>query len=294
MTAAAVRPSVIRQPGAPHPERMVSTAGVGHSFRFVLEAGLPLLEAVRRGLAAEGYVSGVVEIGALALGPFGYVMPGLPVSPANAAYYTQPFRPAGITRLSGGAMTLGLRDGAAFFHCHGLWREADGKLSGGHILPEEAIVAEPAEVTALGIARARFEAAQDDEINFKVFGPLTNAATPPAAATGRVVAVRLRPNQDFHAAVEAIAARHGVARARIRGGVGSVIGARFSAGREIVPFVTEAYIRAGSIAPGTDGRPVASIDVGLVDNTGVCAQGPLERGANPILMTFELALEEIA
>ena len=44
-------------------------------------------------------------------------------------------RPAGVTRLSAGAMTLGRRDGAPFFHCHALWREADGTLSGGHILP---------------------------------------------------------------------------------------------------------------------------------------------------------------
>ena len=293
MNRPSVRPKFVRQPGPPHPERIVSAAGLGHSFRFVVEAGVPLLEAARRGLAAQGFASGVIELGAVALGPMGYVMPGLPVSPANAAYYTQAFRPAGITRLSGGAMTMGRRDGAAFFHCHGLWQEADGKLSGGHILPEEAILAEPAEVTALGLAGLRFEAAQDDEINFKVFGPLPDAAAAPAHAATRVIGVRLRPNQDFHAALEAVAARHGLTHARIRGGVGSIIGAQFADGREIVPFVTEAYVRQGEIAPGPDGRPLARIDVGLVDNTCVCSQGLLQRGVNPTLMTFELALEEI-
>lgn len=291
MSVEARRPSTIRQPGAPHPERIVSAAGRGSGFRFVLEAGVPLLEGVRRGFAANGFTSGAVEIGALALDPFGYVMPGLPVSPANAAYYTAQFYPAGVTRLSGGALTFGSRDGAPFFHCHGLWMEADGKRSGGHILPEATIVAEPAEVTAIGIVGAGFSAAQDDEINFKVFGPV-GAGDAGEAASGRIVALRLRPNQDFHGAVEAAAARHGIIAARIRGGVGSIIGAQFADGREVVPFVTEVFIREGQVAPGADGRPVAAIDVGLVDNTGICSAGVLERGANPVLMTFELVLEE--
>lgn len=293
MIGAAVRPKIIRQPGAPHPQRIVSAAGRGQSFRFTLEAGLPLLEAVQRGFAARGFSSGVVEIGALALGPFGYVMPGLPVSPANAAYYTAPFQPAGITRLTGGALTFGLREDKPFFHFHGLWQEADSKISGGHILPEATMVAEAAEVTAIGLSGVAFDAEQDDEINFKVFGPVTTAdAAAGEIAGNRIAAVRLRPNQDFHEAIEAAAARHGMTRARIRGGVGSIIGARFADGREIVPFVTESYIRQGRIAPGPDGRPVATIDVGLVDHTGACWQGELERGANPVLMTFELVLQE--
>jgi predicted DNA-binding protein with PD1-like motif len=40
-------------------------------------------------------------------------------------------------------MTLGERDGAPFFHCHALWTEAGGRAGGGHILPEETVVAEP-------------------------------------------------------------------------------------------------------------------------------------------------------
>ena len=48
-----------------------------------------------------------------------------------------------MTRLKIGAMTFGQRDGAPFFHCHALWTEADGRAGGGHILPEETLVAEP-------------------------------------------------------------------------------------------------------------------------------------------------------
>ena len=64
-----------------------------------------------------------------ALGPFAYVMPALSKTGANAAFYSDTFRPSGVTRLKLGAMTLGERDGAPFFHCHGLWTEADGRAS---------------------------------------------------------------------------------------------------------------------------------------------------------------------
>jgi len=68
-------------------------------------------------------------------------------------------------------MTLGLRDGAPFFHCHGLWTEADGRASGGHMLPDETIVAEPFAVEAFGLDGAMFTAEPDPETNFKLFGP---------------------------------------------------------------------------------------------------------------------------
>ena len=48
-------------------------------------------------------------------------------------------------------MTLGERDGAPFFHCHGLWTEADGRLGGGHLLPEETMVAEDFDASAFGV-----------------------------------------------------------------------------------------------------------------------------------------------
>ena len=49
-----------------------------------------------------------------ALGPFAYVMPALSKTGDNAAFYSDTFRPTGITRLKMAAMTVGQRDGAAF------------------------------------------------------------------------------------------------------------------------------------------------------------------------------------
>src|SRR5215470_11142003 len=133
----------IQQPGPVTAARIQSVEGRCRAFSFTLEAGLPLLEAARRGFAAQGFASGTLNMRNGTLGPFGYVMPALSKTGENAAFYSDTFRPQGITQLKLATMTLGSRDGASFFHCHGLWTEADGRSSGGHMLPEETFVAEP-------------------------------------------------------------------------------------------------------------------------------------------------------
>jgi predicted DNA-binding protein with PD1-like motif len=282
----------IAQPGPPTPERIQWVAARGRAFSFTLEAGLPLLEAARRGFIAQGFAGGVLNIRGGALGPFAYVMPALSKTGENAAFYSDSFRPAGITRLKMGAMTLGQRDGAAFFHCHALWTEADGHASGGHILPEETIVAEPFEVDAFGVDGAVFAAEPDAETNFKLFGPVASAATG-AKTTRRAFALRLRPNQDFAGALEAFCREHGIVHAKLHGGVGSIIGARFADGRIVKPFATEMAVRSGVIAHGAGGALAAELDVALVDYRGGIAEGRLLRGDNPVLMTMELVLEMI-
>src|SRR6185437_15974841 len=184
----------VDQPGPPAPERIQWVEARGRAFSFTLPAGVPLLEAARRGFADAGFKSG-------ALGPFAYVMPALSKTGENAAFYSDVFRPQGVTQLRMAAMTLGERDGAPFFHCHALWREADGKVNGGHILPEETIVAEAFEAEAFGIDGAVFSAEPDPETNFRLFGPIASPATG-AKPAGRAFALRLRPNQDFAGALE--------------------------------------------------------------------------------------------
>jgi predicted DNA-binding protein with PD1-like motif len=282
----------IAQPGRPAPERIQWAEARGRAFGFTLEAGVPLLEAARRGFAAAGFTSGTLNIKGGALGSFAYVMPALSKTGENAAFYSETFRPAGITRLRMGAMTLGRRDGAPFFHCHALWTETDGRAGGGHILPEETIVAEPFEVEAFGLDGAVFTAEPDPETNFKLFGPVPSGSTG-AATTGRAYALRLRPNQDFAGALEAFCRERGIYRAKLHGGVGSIIGARFTDGRSIEPFATEMAVRSGAIALGADGVPEATLDVALVDYTGGIAVGRLVRGDNPVLMTMELVLEVV-
>jgi predicted DNA-binding protein with PD1-like motif len=259
---------------------------------MTLQAGLPLLEAAHRGFSAQGFAGGTVNIRGGALGPFAYVMPALSKTGHNAAFYSDTFRPAGVTRLTTGAMTLGLRDGAPFFHCHALWTEANGRAGGGHILPEDTIVAEAFEVDAFGLDGAVFTAEPDAETNFKLFGPVANPATV-FGKTSRVFAVRLRPNQDFATTLESFCRQHGILRARLHGGVGSTIGARFTDGRSVVPFATELALKSGTVGPHADGTLEAELDVVLVDYLGGLAEGRLVRGDNPVLMTLELVLEVV-
>jgi hypothetical protein len=105
----------IEQPGPPPPERIQWVEGRGQAFVFTVQAGLPLLEAARRGFAAAGFAGGALNMRGGALCPFAYVMPALSKTGANAAFYSDTFRPDGVTRLKMGAMTLGTRDGAPFF-----------------------------------------------------------------------------------------------------------------------------------------------------------------------------------
>lgn len=282
----------IKQPGPVASERIHWVEVRGRAFAFTCEAGLPLLEAARRGFAARGFAGGTLNIRSGALGPFAYVMPALSKTSENAAFYSDTFRPAGITRLTTGTMTLGLRDGAPFFHCHALWREADGRNNGGHILPEETIVAEPFSVDAFGIDGAVFAAEPDAETNFKLFGPVSSVANRADAPT-RAFALRLKPNQDVAGALESFCRERGIARARVHGGVGSTIGARFVDGGVVESFATELTVTSGVIAPGAGGAPEATLDVALVDYTGGLAQGRLVRGDNPVLMTMELVLEAL-
>lgn len=280
----------VAQPGPPVAERIQWVGARGRAFSFVLEAGIPFLEAVRRGFAAEGFSGGVLSAKGGALGPFAYVMPALSKDGVNAAFYSDTFRPDGVTRLKLAALTFGERDGAPFFHCHGLWTEADGRFNGGHMLPDETIVAEPFEVNAFGIDGATFLAEPDSETNFKLFGPVA-CAPAGAKTTSHAFALRLRPNQDFACALEGFCRQHGILRARLHGGVGSTIGAVFSEGHSVVPFATELAVTAGRIAPDANRRVRASLDVALVDYLGGVAEGRLVRGDNPVLMTMELVLE---
>ncbi|CAH1670907.1 putative DNA-binding protein with PD1-like motif [Hyphomicrobiales bacterium] len=278
----------IAQPGTGTPERIQWVECHGLSFPVTLQAGLPLLEAVRRSFAAAGFVSGVVKLEGLKLAPFAYVMPALSKTPEHAAFYSDSFRPAGAAQVGLGAMTFGQRDGAPFFHAHALWTEGDGKRSGGHILPDETVVAETITVPAVGLDGAVFTAEPDSETHFKLFGPVAAGAS--GVGEGRFFALRVKPNVDFCGALEVFCAERGICEAVIHGGVGSTIGARFVGGGAVENFATEVAITEGRIVAGA-GSFEATVDVALVDYSGALASGRLKRGDNPVLMTFELVLE---
>ena len=190
-------------------------------------------------------------------------------------------------------MTLGRRDGAPFFHCHGLWTEADGRAGGGHILPEETVVAEPFAVEAFGIDGAVFTAEPDPETNFKLFGPVAvgasqarkRPAAPSRCGCGRT---RILPARSRRSAVSA------GSRVQDFMAASAPRSARALPTASIVePFATELMVKSGMIALGASGALEAELEVVLVDYTGGLAEGRLVRGDNPVLMTMELVLEAL-
>jgi predicted DNA-binding protein with PD1-like motif len=248
-----------------------------------LPRGARLLTALHDLARAHGAEGGCLTLSGGALGPFAYVIPALAPDPSHAAYYSETFRPAGPTRLDIAAITVGFRDGAPFFHCHGFWTEADGRPGGGHMLPEETTIAAPIRAQGVLITGARFEARQDAETGFKLFTPIATEAPNAAAANG--IAIRLCPNQDITAALEAAATGASFGTARLHGGVGSIIGARYANAPPVDNFATEMLIRDGLIRAGA-----TRLDVAMVDLTGHLSAGVLTPGDNPVLMTLEAVI----
>lgn len=284
------RPTFIRQPGPSAEPRFVAVECRCERITMELRSGHNLLSELHRGFGTQGFAGGVANVGGLSLSPFAYVMPALSTTGENAAFYSETFRPRGITHLKTAAVTIGERDGAPFFHCHGTWLEADDKRSGGHILPDETVLAETIEIEALALDGALFVARHDPETNFKLFAPEAIAIRSPDRGR-RAVASRLKPNQDFLSTLEAIADQFGIKRARICGGVGSLIGAAFDDGALVDNFATEVLITKGAIARDGAGAARGSAEIAMVDYTHALAAGALKRTDNPVLMTFELVLE---
>lgn len=275
---------MLRQPGPALQPRTVGLPGTARPLAFTLEPGLTLLEAVARPLRAAGFASAVLELAGGGFGPFAYVMPAPSPDASHAAWYSAAQLPAGGARLERGCVTFGERAGEPWLHAHATWQEAAGRR-GGHVLPEETRIAAPVAARAWGLEGLGFAVAADAETNFPLFGPV---AAPPGAGQIRVVALRIRPNEDLCDALAALCRQHGFARAILRGSLGSLVGARFADGRSVPDYATELLVTEGRIGP--DGARVA---VALADMAGRVHEGVLLPGRNPVCITFEGVLEAL-
>ncbi len=272
------------QPGMPHPERIETYEGRSRRLEFSLQPGVSLNDALTQPLVAVGMQCAALVFEGGALGPFSYVMPGPPDGPSHVAYFSAPRSPPGDTAVEIANATFGWRDDAPFVHCHGAWIEQGTNRRGGHILPHETLVACATTVHAWALPDVVVRADPDEETNFTLFHP-TPAATI-AHAGHRTIVARIRPNEDITVAVEAIARRHQMPNAIVRGRLGSLIGARFTDGTTVADHATEVLVRSGHVHNGE-----AVLDMMVVDMQGHVHEGRLIRGDNPVCITFELVLE---
>ena len=280
----------IRQPGPPASARAIAVAAGMVPLDLTLAAGPRLLDALAQMMAERGIESACVTLSCGAFGPFAYVMPSAAVDAAHAAFYSDIFRPAGASRIECAALTLGWRDGSPWFHCHGLWHEADGRTGCGHALPPETFIGAPVRVQGAGMVGARFEVGDDPETGFSLLMPVPTGAPVPLHLKP-ALALRLAPNQDLTGALEQAGRSAGFRRAIVHGGVASLIGVRFGNAPEIPGYATEVLVRAATVRCVPDAGPPSEIEVAAVDYLGNIGNGRLVAGDNPVLMTFEGLLE---
>jgi predicted DNA-binding protein with PD1-like motif len=273
------------QPGPVSAVRIESFRGHCECREIVLEPGLTLAEAISQPLVAAGVRAATLRLENVGIEPLRYVMPGPADGPAHVAYFSAPRASMGRGWIELASVTFGCVDAMPRLHCHAAWVEADGAYRGGHILLDESIVAVRATVAAWTFADLGICAETDPETNFSLLRPVRLRA----AAGGHAVLARIRPNQDLCTAVEAIAREYGMRDAVVRGSLGSLIGARFVDGTEVTDHATEVLVRDGQVRDG-----VASIDMSVVDMQGRVHSGRLVRGDNPVCITFDLVLEDVA
>jgi predicted DNA-binding protein with PD1-like motif len=281
----------LTQPGPVAARRIDSFDGPAKRIAFTLLPGLSLCEAIAGPLVAAGLRSAAVVLGPVRFNPFRYVIPAVSPTPDHAAYYSDTFMPDGTITIDRGTATYGSRDGQPFVHCHALWRDDAGGAQGGHILPADTVLAEPATAMAYGSQDIAMESAFDPETNFTLFAPSLPIPRQNPDATTRLVVARIRPNEDLVESIEAVCRLHRITRAVVRSGIGSLVGAAFEDGRHIAEIPTEILVLNGHVTEGADGRPRAAIEIALIDRGGAVHHGIPTRGRNPVLICCELFLE---
>lgn len=245
----------------------------------VLPAGASVMQAVGDLFADAGCKGGVVWLDGAVCDPMRYVLPAASDDGIHGAWYSATHAPDGPWRIARATAMVGLREGAGFLHCHGLWAPQGGSpLVMGHLLPLDSVLAADAPVRGLGAPDCWFEALPDDETAFTLF-------TPQGGGTGRALMARILPGEDVVTAIEALARDHAIRNARLHG-VGSIDHIRFADGSRMDCHATELRLTDARL---TDGR--ATIGIEVVDIAGTIAQGVLTRGDNPVGVTLELIIE---
>lgn len=243
----------------------------------VLSAGQSVMQAVGDLFAAHGCKGGVIWLDGVTCDPIRYVLPALSTDGLHAAWYSDTHAPQGQWNITRATASVGIKDGAPFLHCHGIW-SGGATQAMGHLLPFDSILAADASVTGLGAPQTWFEALPDPETAFTLF-------TPQGGDDGAALFARILPGEDVVTAIEDLAARHDIRNARLHA-VGSIDHIRFAQGHRMDCLATELRFTTAQIRDGC-----AHIDIEVVDITGHIAQGTLTRGGNPVGVTLELLIE---
>jgi predicted DNA-binding protein with PD1-like motif len=274
----------LQQPGpATNPRLTVQPCSVTR-LELTLPAGGTVLETVAAVLHGRGIETAILEMPGAVLEPLAYVIPAESPDPDHVAWYSTLRKPEGRGRVEHAILSFG-RDGAApFLHCHGIWHHADGHRGGGHLLPDQSVLAEETLVQVWAIQGAGLARLPDPETNFSILMPVAQGAPDPQQARGLLV--RIKPNFDLHIGLESAARAQGFSEASVHGVV-SLVDCAFEDGQFMDSFASEGFIRQGRI---TGGR--AELDLGLAAMSAKVFEGAVQRGGNGICIASELLIVE--
>ncbi len=290
-------PRTLKQPGTPSRIRIDTLAGDGMQLSFTLAAGKTLRDALIEPLMAAGMQGGTVRIHDLTLTALHFVRPTLPKDDQHVAFYSEPHHIAHPVTLKVACATIGRKDGAPFVHCHAIWEGDDGLERGGHLFTDQVFVQSPARAEAWGLPDVVMQADFDEETNFTLFHPIrTNTAGTGTTAgqAGRCVIAKICPNEDLVLGIEAACREHGISNAIVRGSVGSIVGAEFEDGKQVQDIATEILVAHGVVSGASPEQARCTLDIALIDPSGAIHRGRIKRASNPILICFELVLEEVS
>ncbi len=268
----------LAHPGPVAVERVRALPCTARPLALTLPAGVPLLDAVAQAAGAAGVDAAWLELADVPMARLDHVRPGPDPTGEHAAWYDGPHAAPNAVLIRLG-LHLGRRAGAPWLHGHGLWAGAQG-VSGGHVLPDGAMLAEQATARGWALDGAQLEVAADPETRFDLFQPVATTATTTATGVDALL-VTLRPNQDFAQAIETAAARHGITRATVHG-LGSLVAPRFAQGCE-ESFATEILLTDGGIDGGR-----AFLSAVVVGFGGRVSVAPLARGGCGVCVTCEV------
>ncbi|MEH3101701.1 PCC domain-containing protein [Sphingomonas adhaesiva] len=163
----------VLHPGAPLDARARSVAvETSPTIGMTVPAGRDLFDAVHERLDMLGAPGGSFvltrgSVDRLSLMTGGAGSDGLPMG------FHGPHALAAPLRIVAGAAGSGIDEaGARFTHCHAAFRDRDGRLVGGHLIPGETIAgADGIELDLVALVHGRFRRQVDPETRFSIFHP---------------------------------------------------------------------------------------------------------------------------
>ncbi|EHR61104.1 PCC domain-containing protein [Saccharomonospora cyanea] len=280
-------------PGPPAAERIVSVATPVSVVRAELPAGSVVADALWELTRSAGCRGAHAELSHGCFGRLRYVHPAIGADGAPPATFSETVEPVAPGFVVGGSAAVGMREGRGFAHVHATWLDGEGRLRGGHLLPETTVGDVPIQVTLRALPGVALVSDTDPETTMPVFTP---HPVPCGDVPGPRAAVsRVRPGVDLHEAVATVAAEAGFDSAVVRASLGSAVGAHLRRGSRLVEVpwpATEFATLTGTVHGAGTARPRIVLAGSLVDLDGRVHTGVVVEGRNPVAVTFELYLEE--